>query len=691
MRLRLSFRNKIILAVALSVVGFSALGVVSIRTFRSLDAAVTRSRTTAEAVDGILGLLPRALVLERAARALTPDGAGGFAERTATAREDGTRAAAAVRALREADDLQDAADAVARKYGSFLDTLEAWVSVRKELGLDAASGLRGAFATGAAEMERGLQSADLQLALLQVRSLERDFFLTGDPALVARVKERADNLEMAINFQDSATAERLRPVLQRYVETFGRAAALTLEARDRERELDGALGDLEKAVAHTRDAARVAVETAGAAARGATRSAQGAVLAGCTAVAASLLAVLWWVGSPTIRRLHRTVNLLKDMATGDGDLTRRLPQQIEVCSDVFGCTHDDCPSFGIADPCWSHVGTLRLGADEPQCHQLRSGEVSDCVSCPVYERTRAQETDEFDRLAHWFNQFVDRVRHLVRQADVASQEVAATAEQLAAATAQIASGNEQMSAQASSVATGAEQMSATVQDVVRNTGLVTEAADTARRTATEGGEVIGRTVTSVQRIADEVEAASATVRALGEEAERIGTVVQMIEDIADQTNLLALNAAIEAARAGEHGRGFAVVADEVRKLAEKTVKATQEIGQTIASIQGESRRVVEAIDQGMETVAQGRELGERAGNAIHEIEGQVSSAAEQIQQIATATEELSATIRQMADNMEEIAVGTDQNTRAASEIAVTADALSKKAERLRDMTAEFQT
>ncbi len=691
MRLRLSFRSKIILAVVLSVVGFSALGVVSIRTFRSLDAAVTRSRTTAEAVDGILGMLPRALALERAARTLSPDGVGGFADRTAAAREDGTRAVAAVRALGEADDLQDAADAVARKYGSFLDTLEAWVSVRKELGLDAASGLRGAFATGAAEMERGLQSADLQLALLQVRSLERDFFLTGDPALVARVKERADNLEMAINFQDSETAERLRPVLQRYVETFGRAAALTLEARDRERELDEALGALEKAVAHTRDAARVAVEAAGAAARGATRSAQGAVLAGCTAVAASLLAVLWWVGSPTIRRLHRTVNLLKDMATGDGDLTRRLPQQIEVCSDVFGCTHDDCPSFGIADPCWSHVGTLRLGADEPQCHQLRSGEVDDCVSCPVYERTRARETDEFDRLAHWFNQFVDRVRHLVRQADVASQEVAATAEQLSAATAQIASGNEQMSAQASSVATGAEQMSATVQDVVRNTGLVTEAADTARRTATEGGVVIGRTVNSVQRIADEVEAASSTVRALGEEAERIGTVVQVIEDIADQTNLLALNAAIEAARAGEHGRGFAVVADEVRKLAEKTVKATQEIGQTVASIQNRGHQAVDAMETGLEVVVEGRSMGQEAGKAVQDIEVQVTDASAQTQQIAAATEQLAATIREMATNMDEIARAVASGSTAVEEISSTVDQLSGRAFELRRITGRFKT
>ncbi len=333
--------------------------------------------------------------------------------------------------------------------------------------------------------------------------------------------------------------------------------------------------------------------------------------------------------------------------------------------------------------------TLQTRVARP-LHYL-AGEIAKVARKDVTVRLEVKGNDEIGALAASANDMIGTMRDLIVEAKNASVELASISEELSATTAQIASANQQVSAQTRAVATGAQEMNTTVQDVAQNTAAANEASESARTTATEGGRVVEQAVDATRAIAQVVEQAATTVRALGERTQSIGTVIQVIEDIADQTNLLALNAAIEAARAGEHGRGFAVVADEVRKLAEKTVKATQEIGQTIASIQGESRRVVEAIDQGMETVAQGRELGERAGNAIHEIEGQVSSAAEQIQQIATATEELSATIRQMADNMEEIAVGTDQNTRAASEIAVTADALSKKAERLRDMTAEFQT
>ena len=91
---------------------------------------------------------------------------------------------------------------------------------------------------------------------------------------------------------------------------------------------------------------------------------------------------------------------------------------------------------------------------------------------------------------------------------------------------------------------------------------------------------------------------SLRVESLARRAGEIGGIVQLIKEIADQTNLLALNAAIEAARAGEAGRGFAVVADEVRKLAERTTRATGDIGKLVGTIQEETEAAHGAMESG---------------------------------------------------------------------------------------------
>jgi methyl-accepting chemotaxis protein len=194
----------------------------------------------------------------------------------------------------------------------------------------------------------------------------------------------------------------------------------------------------------------------------------------------------------------------------------------------------------------------------------------------------------------------------------------------------------------------------------------------------------------MSRIAERVQGTASTIAGLGTRSDQIGAIIGTIEDIADQTNLLALNAAIEAARAGEQGRGFAVVADEVRALAERTTRATREIGEMIKSIQAETRSAVGEMEAGVRDVQQGTGEASRSGDAIRQILDQIEAVDHQVNQIATAAEEQTATTSEIAANMHQITDVVQQTSRGAHESASAANRLSVLAAELQRVVSRFR-
>jgi methyl-accepting chemotaxis protein len=305
-------------------------------------------------------------------------------------------------------------------------------------------------------------------------------------------------------------------------------------------------------------------------------------------------------------------------------------------------------------------------------------------------RSSVSSRDELGEISVCFNQVAETLHSVVERVRASSSSVSIAAEELRANAGNIARGSGHVAAEAASVATAGEEMAATSNSIATNCTMAVESARHACDTANNGAAVVQKTVDGMARIASRVQDSAKTVESLGASSDQIGAIIGTIEDIADQTNLLALNAAIEAARAGEQGRGFAVVADEVRALAERTTKATKEIGSMIQSIQSETKAAVLSMEEGVQEVERGTGDAARSGQALHEILAKVSEVTGQINQIATAAEEQTATTAEISGNLQRITDVVQDTANSSQRTADAATHLSELARELQLVVDRFQ-
>jgi methyl-accepting chemotaxis protein len=291
-------------------------------------------------------------------------------------------------------------------------------------------------------------------------------------------------------------------------------------------------------------------------------------------------------------------------------------------------------------------------------------------------RIENDSTNETGQLLSAMKVMVTKLKVVVGDIKTASASMASGSEQLSASSEEITRTMSDQSSRSNQIAASAEEMSQTVIDIAKNASNIAAAASNTALIAKKGAEVVEKSASESKAISVTVNSSARVMQNLGDKSKQIGEIVAVINDIADQTNLLALNAAIEAARAGEQGRGFAVVADEVRKLAERTAKATSEIGGMISGIQGEVGNAVTAMNKTNDQVEVGLKYSLEAGEQLNTIVESVTSLQGMVHQIASATEEMSSTseaisgdVQAVASGAKEISLGSDQIAQSSSELA----------------------
>jgi methyl-accepting chemotaxis protein len=312
------------------------------------------------------------------------------------------------------------------------------------------------------------------------------------------------------------------------------------------------------------------------------------------------------------------------------------------------------------------------------------------------KRIEINATDEIGELAGWFNTFLDKLQNIIRQLGEHSTQVDLSSAKLSEIAAQMATEADATKTRAGTVSTATEEMSERFQGAAHtttqasdNVAMVATAAEQMTATINEIAKNAQNASTITNRAVVKASDANAQITALGQAAHSIGKVVETIADISDQVNLLALNATIEAARAGEAGKGFAVVANEIKDLANQTASATLEIKLNIDNIQSSTDGTVEGITEISQIISDVNTIVATIATAVEEQSSATKEIADNISQASQGIQEVNDTVGQSVIQATDIARNTSSGTTAAEEISSSSNQIKTNAGELQTMAGRL--
>ncbi len=272
------------------------------------------------------------------------------------------------------------------------------------------------------------------------------------------------------------------------------------------------------------------------------------------------------------------------------------------------------------------------------------------------------KTGEIASLCEGINTLLDTMSNVVADMMEAATTISNAVAEISSGTTDLSQRTEQQASNLEETAASMEEMAATVKQNADNAQQANQLAASARGTATDGGDVVGKAVEAMSRIETS--------------SQKISDIISVIDEIAFQTNLLALNAAVEAARAGDAGKGFAVVASEVRSLAQRSSGAAKDIKALI-------------VESGAQ-VKDGVKLVNDAGTALNEIVGSIKKVADIVSDIAAASREQSAGVEEINKAVTQMDEMTQQNSALVEENASATRMLQEQAEAMHGRMSAFR-
>jgi methyl-accepting chemotaxis protein len=389
------------------------------------------------------------------------------------------------------------------------------------------------------------------------------------------------------------------------------------------------------------------------------------------------------------RPVGKVAAMLKDVAEGKGDLTRRITI---TSKDEVGLLSRWFNEF--------MVGMQKLVRNVASTSEKIST-ISDEVnraSTALHESAQTQ-INSIEETSSSIEEMTSNIRSVAYETDEqlkATENVSSSVMEVLASIAEVSENSDQLAMSADRTASSINEIAASLGQVSTNVNTLFVRTEEVVSATTQINSAVKEVSAHAKQKAVLAEKVRENASTLGMDAvkktksgmEKIKKEVAVTSGVIDR--LLSFNAAIIAAQAGEHGKGFAVVAEEVKNLSKKTASSTKEISSLIKMVQSEVGEAKKSMKNSSVSVEEGVNLSMAASGALSKIMDSAESSLDMAKKVEIATAEQTTVLGKVSGSIQEINLMVEEIKRATDEQKVSSEDIIKVTEDMRERTKAVQ-